>query len=51
MATSFPRIDLGAMQWDVCDWSQSGVEPPHSKVAIDRCSIVKEQSRLAGFDL
>jgi hypothetical protein len=31
------------------DWSQSGVSPPHSKVAVDRRSIVKEQSRLAGF--
>jgi hypothetical protein len=33
------------------DWSQSGVEPPHSKVADDRHSIVKEQSRLAGCGL
>ena len=29
------------------DWSQSGVEPPHSKVAADWHSIVKEQFRCA----
>jgi hypothetical protein len=33
------------------DWSQSGVEPPHSEVADDWHSIVKEQSRSAGFRL